>query len=48
MMNDSVQNNPNQRLTGKNERRDDGKKNNTANRTGISRKAGEAGIFIKR
>ena len=34
-MNDSIQNRPNQRSTGgRNERRDDGKKNNTANRPG--------------
>ena len=40
-LNVSIQNKPNQRSTGgRNERRDDGKKNNTANRTGISRKAG--------
>ena len=48
LMNDSIQNKPNQRSTGgRNERRDNGKKNNTANRTGISRKAGEAGIFVE-
>ena len=48
MMNGSVQNNPNQRSTSeRNERRKDGKKNNTANLTGISRKAGEAGIIVE-
>ena len=47
-MNGSVLNNPNQRSTGeRNERRNDRKKNNTANRTGISRKPGEAGIFVE-
>ena len=47
-MNDSIQNKPNQRSTGgRNERRDDGKKNNTANRTGISRKAIMNGLRVK-